>query len=321
MSGKKPSGVQLFVDSGAGIPKDILRDLDIHEIPLDVMIDGEAYHDGTIATSWVVACQKVGRKVTTSAPTTGDAMNALERIIRAGHNDIIVITVQGISSGTYGSLLQARKNLIQQYEDRPLRIKVIDGYNASMALGLLVIRVAELLKEGASYDEAVDFARNNRRNTLLLVALWESKYAAQGGRVDKKIGAYAASFLHLHPTVVVLPNVKPQSFGPRIPPRKMDDAITIIAGKAAQYWQPGARLAVMYVAGLKSKDRAKNLATVLSTRLGIDREEISISEAPAALSAHAGYDALGIALYRESRIRWKKSDHPASKVGRRLYRK
>ncbi len=304
MPRKKPSVVQLFVDSGAGIPKDILRDLNIHEIPLDVMIDKEPHHDGDIDTSWVVACQKIGREVTTSAPTTGEARDALERVILEGHNDIIVITVQGISSGTYDSLLQARKDLVQQYDERPLRIEVIDGYNASMALGLLVIRVAEYLKEGASYEDAVDFARSNRRNTLLLVALWEAKYAAKGGRVDKRLAAYAVSLLHLHPIVVVLPNVKPQSFGGKIPPRKMGDAIAIIANKAVQYWQPGARLAVMYVAGLKSKKRAEDLATTLSRRLGINREEISISEAPAALSVHAGDDALGIALYRESRIHW-----------------
>jgi DegV family protein with EDD domain len=80
------------------------------------------------------------------------------------------------------------------------RITVIDSRTLSGALGLLVLRLARRVDEGASHDAVAADAESALPNAKILVAVRTLKYMVRGGRVSPMAGA-AANFLNLKPIV------------------------------------------------------------------------------------------------------------------------
>jgi len=290
---------KLFVDNGANLTAAMRKRYDIGLISLATIWGGIVRFGDEITAAQVIEAQRNGEKVTTSAPSLGEVKQVLEEAIREGHKEIIVITLPAHSSKTFEVITQAASELMEAHKG--IRIEVVDGYNVSMAQGFLALKVAELLEQGARFDFVADRARGLRWNNLLIVALATPKFAGEGGRVQA-LKAMIGSLIKLRPTVVVLPNKKPCTFGSKMT-RTTRDAMQRIIDRTKELWRPGARVAVVYAPDVE--ERAKRLVETLRTELCIsENEETPLVEAAAPLLVHAGYGAIGIALAFDEPVKW-----------------
>jgi DegV family protein with EDD domain len=82
------------------------------------------------------------------------------------------------------------------------KITVIDSRTLSGALGLLVLRIARLIEEGRSHDQAVAEAEKMLPKAKVLVGVRTLRYMVRGGRVSPMAGA-AARLLNLKPIVAM----------------------------------------------------------------------------------------------------------------------
>lgn len=141
---------QLFTDTSANLPAEIIDEYGIEVVPFSYTIDGVEYipereFDGKA----FYAAMRAGSEVKTSMVNAGTFIERFKAALDAG-KDVLYIGMSGGISGTANAALMAKQELDEEYPDR--KIVVIDTLAASLGEGLLVIKAAEQLRDGAALD-------------------------------------------------------------------------------------------------------------------------------------------------------------------------
>ena len=93
--------------------------------------------------------QKVQEKIkdriipSTSAPTVGEAMNLIEKLIEEGYTDVIMYSIS-FKLSSIGTMVE---NLQSEYEDK-IRIHVVDTRTATYMQGFLALHAKKMVEEG-----------------------------------------------------------------------------------------------------------------------------------------------------------------------------
>lgn len=190
-------GIRIVTDSTSDIPKGLIDKYEIIELPLTVRFGEEEYKDRVDITSDQFYEKLVKSKdlPTTSQvnPVTFEEVykNELEK-----GNDIISIHISSDLSGTYQSAIMARQSLNDD------RISVVDSRTATLSLGFIVLKAAELAKKGMKRQEIVKEIEEYKNNVKLLIAVDTLEYLKKGGRLS---GAQAmiGGILNIKPILTI----------------------------------------------------------------------------------------------------------------------
>ena len=191
--GHKSKEVAIVTDSGADLPDDI--DLDIHTVPVRYNFGDIGYVDKLSQTpeEFYNELATNPKHPQTSQPTPGDFRRQYQ-FLQTHYESIISIHLPHEMSGTYQSALNASKRIDSS------NINVVDGFSASVGLGLIVMKAAELAKEGKSQEDIYSALPNIITSTDIFLVVKDLSYVVKGGRLPawvKKI----ADFLHIRPVL------------------------------------------------------------------------------------------------------------------------
>ncbi len=121
----------------------------------------------------------------TSCPNSSDWLNAF------GDADaIFCVTITGTLSGSYNSAMLAK----QEYESSGHRVFVIDSLSAGPEIGLIVLKLCELVQSGMDFDSICDAITEYRNHTGLLFILESLQNFANNGRVNPAVAKMAGLF-------------------------------------------------------------------------------------------------------------------------------
>lgn len=187
----------LFVDSAANIPNELVTRHNIGVIPYTYLLNGEerpCYEVGRpfreIATEFY-AHMRAGADVKTTLVNKQRFMEAMLPSLEAGR-DVFLITITASLSGTFDQASQAKKELMGRFPER--KIVVLDAANASMGEGMLALRVAEMREMGESIEACEEWFRDNAYRVNSHVTVGDLKYLRKSGRVSL-VAALAGSIL------------------------------------------------------------------------------------------------------------------------------
>lgn len=171
--------VAIITDSSAYLPDEMVKELDLHVIPMTLNWDGESYRDGVDirAEEFYARLANSSTIPTTSQTTVGEFDRLFKSLLDEGRPVLAMLISSGIS-GTVESALQAQKN----FEDAPL--EVMDSQLVSMALGFMVIEVARAAKNGASLAECKALAEALYPKIGVYFTVDTLKYLNKGGRIN-----------------------------------------------------------------------------------------------------------------------------------------
>ena len=99
-------------------------------------------------------------------------------------------------SGTLNSAMQAKEQLGH------VPLEIVDSYQATMGLGLIVVAAARAVGDGASYEEVLQVTRKAIDQVQLFGLLDTLEYLQKGGRIGKVRG-FVGSLLRIRPIVTV----------------------------------------------------------------------------------------------------------------------
>jgi DegV family protein with EDD domain len=172
--------VKIVTDSGADLPLDLARELDITVVPVYLRFADKVYRDGVDIGPDEFYAKLISSPVlpSTSAPSAGDFAQAY-RDVAAGTDEIVSIHITRRHSATYDAALLGRE-MMEKARDR---IEVIDSEGVTMWQGLVVLAAARAAE--ASYDryQVVKTAQDTIRQMRALALLDTIKYITRGGRV------------------------------------------------------------------------------------------------------------------------------------------
>lgn len=190
---------QLFTDTSANLPVEIIDEYGIEVVPFSYTIDGVEYipereFDGNA----FYAAMRAGSAVKTSMVNAGTFIERFKTALDAG-KDVLYIGMSGGISGTANAALMAKQELDEEYPDR--KIVVIDTLAASLGEGLFVIKAAEQLKDGASLDAIEEDIRAQVPSMCQSFTVDDLKYLKKTGRVSGA-AAIIGNVLSIHPILI-----------------------------------------------------------------------------------------------------------------------
>lgn len=173
--------IKIVTDSSADLAQLGLTDPDISQVPLSVTFGDQVYLDGEnmLADDFykLLAIQTIHPKTSQPSPSVFAAMYQ-----RAAQEADAIISIH-ISTKLSGTLNSAKQGA--QLAGVRCPIEFIDSEFTGMAMGLIVLEAAKIVRSGCSFEEALDLIRQTITRTKCYIALDDLTFLQKGGRIGK----------------------------------------------------------------------------------------------------------------------------------------
>ena len=175
--------IKLLVDGGCDLPENILEKYNIELVGLNVSFNDESYIAGVEIDN-----ETFYKKMSESKELPKTSCPSPDRFLEAykGDEDVLMITVSSLLSGTYSSAKLAKD--IYKDENGNKKIEVLDSMSGSIGQGLLAIKAAELINEGKTLDEIVSILEKLKNDVIFYGTLETLENAIKGGRINPLAG-------------------------------------------------------------------------------------------------------------------------------------
>lgn len=283
---RRPVGV--LVDSGSDLPEAVVRAHGIHVVPLLLIEDGKTLRDGIDVTAEEFHARlEDGRTLpSTSQPPPGDFIAAFKRA--SSESEVVIgVLVAAALSGIYRSA----ENATSMVPD--LDIRLVDSEAASLLVGLLALKAAELAEAGLSADDIVAEVRRIRRQSGILFTVRNLDRLIASGRVSQFAGWFGG-LLDLKPVLGVGPDGKIRAYGKARGARR---ARRLLMETVAAEIPDDARKVRFGVVHVAAPEIAQRACEELRQRYG-DAETL-VSPITPTISTHLGPGAWGVAYMVE----------------------
>lgn len=271
--------VKIFADSCCDLSPDLIKRYDIEVIPLSVLVNKKNYQDGIDLTpdDLFSAVQQSGELPKTSAPSVATFARAF-----AKYSQLMYISISSKLSGSFQSGQIALQSLPN------IKGSLIDSLNLSTGIGLLVLRAADMAKQGKNLNEITHeiYSLVPKVNTSFVIDNLD--YLYMGGRCSS-MEHVMGSMLKIRPIIEVRKDgtlgVREKVSGSR---KKGLKVLLDHFEKDKQAVDP----ARVFITHSGCDDDAEYLRSELQNILPI--KEICITVAGATISSHCGPNTIGI---------------------------
>ncbi len=274
--------MRIVMDDTGDIPMDLVEKYNIRIIPINIMFGTEQFlsrveldHAGFYEKTKTVTADNFPK---TSQPTPFQFVEVYNEIFATGETEILTVTVSEKLSGTYASVVQARKELEGQGT-----IHLFDSQAGSAAQGYIALEAARMAHEGAEIDTILPALEKMRASMSVVFTIDSLEYAVKGGRVSS-MKSLMASLLNIKPILRLDDGLIVEAGRVRTRKRALDHIVDVIHQDMGD--QP-IRLMVIHAnapddaAILQEKARARlNIAEELFTDISI---AVAINLGPGAL--------------------------------------
>lgn len=174
----------LTTSSTADMPRTYFESRNIPFVCYHYILNGKEYPDDLGKTiSMKDFYQKIdqGAMPTTTQVNTAQFIEFFAPMLSEG-KDILHLELSSGISGTYGSAVQAQKELAERFPDR--KIYIVDSLAASSGFGLLVDAAADMRDAGASVDEVHAWVEENKLRVHHWFFTMDLTHFKRGGRIS-----------------------------------------------------------------------------------------------------------------------------------------
>lgn len=282
------SNYTIITDSSADLDQAQVEQLGVQVVPLSLLLGGKTYRDypdrRELDPKELYARLRNKEVATTSAVNVSDAREAMEPCLKAGEDVLFLAFSSGLSS-TCQSVRLAAAELSEEYPER--KCYVVDTLCASLGQGLLVYLTAQRKAQGATIEEARDYAEATKLHLCHWFTVDDLQFLKRGGRVSATAAALG-TVLSIKPVLHVddeghLINMSKA--------RGRKSSIQALVDKAAQTAiEPEGQ--TMFICHGDCLEDAEYLAQLARERLGV--KDIHIGYTGPVIGAHSGPGTLAL---------------------------
>lgn len=191
----------IFVDSSANIPDELVKKHNITVIPYTCTVNGVERLCYEKDMPFAETAKKFYAEIASGADVKTSLVGK-ERIIEAvsasakAGKDIVMVTISSGISGTYNQALEAKKYIEETYPE--CSMFVLDGANASLGEGLQALKIADLRDLGESAESCAQWHSENAYKINSYFTVADLKYLRKSGRISTTL-AIAGTILNIKP--------------------------------------------------------------------------------------------------------------------------
>jgi len=183
----------VVTDSTADILPRQARRLGISVVPLSVLFGSQVFKDGIDLQpdEFYKRLVESQRLPTTSPPSIGEFVEAYSRLI--GDGDVVSLHISTVLSDTAKRAMDAVKQGAEAFQklreesglaNMPI-IRVIDSWQTTIGLGMMVQLAVRMVERGLSADEIVRRIEDQRKRYHMIFSVDTLEYLQKGGRIGK----------------------------------------------------------------------------------------------------------------------------------------
>lgn len=276
----------IFTDSACDLGPEILGKMNVKCLSLTLMYDsdGSVCNNDEVDPKEFYEKMREGATAKTSAINSESFKSAFEQELKNG-NDVLYIGFSSGLSNTYNAGRIACEELKEQYPDR--KAIAVDTLSASAGFGLLLALTVKKRDEGATIEEAAEFAESTKLHICHWFTVDDLKYLKRGGRVSPTV-AFVGGLLGIKPVMHM------DDEGHLINMSKVRGRTAAVQALADKFGE----LAIdkttgpVYICHGDCEDDAKSLAKIVRDTYGVE-VELTVYTGPV-IGAHSGPGTLAI---------------------------
>lgn len=210
MAVKRKWNIAIVTDSTCDLSQELIDYYQINVAPLNLSFGENHYLDKiTIQPEQFYDLLETSDEFPTTSQINERTFTNLYSHLASHYDAVVAIHLTSQFSGTYLSSVKAANRIEQEFK-KP--IKVIDSKNLSGALGLLVLKAAQNIESGNSFESVVKSLESDVSKAKIYVSVRDLKYMIKGGRVSKPAG-FVASLFGINPVISMDKDGKSHLFG------------------------------------------------------------------------------------------------------------
>ena len=184
----------ILVDSGCDVPTTLAQANNIYEIPLKIIYETESFTDKVTITAEEIYDRLPIEIPKTSLPEGAVIQEIFKKIIADGYEQLIAITISSGLSGTFNSIRLIAQDFPQ------LETFMFDTKNIGIGAGSHAIKAAELIAQGASFEEITNNLSHSTDKSKIFFSVATLEYLQKGGRIGL-VSAVLGNALKLNPII------------------------------------------------------------------------------------------------------------------------
>lgn len=189
----------LVTDSCTDLPLSYLKEEQIPWIPFPYFLDEDEHID----TMQVADMQELYEKLRNGSRSHTSQINSVAyarffKELLKEEKPILYLAFSSVLSSTYQSAVLAKEMILEEYPQA--EICIIDSRCASAGEGLLVYYMLELLKQGKTQQEVVDWVETYKWRSAHLFTVDDLMFLRDGGRIGST-AAFLGTMLNIKPVL------------------------------------------------------------------------------------------------------------------------
>lgn len=275
----------LSADSICDLNQELTETFKVNTTPYTIVIGKEMYKDNIDITPSDIYKSYSESKILpkTASINVNEYYNYFKPWVDEGY-EVIHITLGSVLTSSYNNCTLASSELDGVY--------TLDSQNLSVGTGLLVMKAAELIKEGLAAKEIVEELNNHRSKIHMSFILNTLEFLHAGGRCSK-VSSMGANVLKIKPVINVDNTSGAMSLGNKYRGSLEKSIVKYIKDKISSYDSINTERIFIVHSGID--DYYIELARKTISEI-LDFKEVFVTTASCTISSHCGPNTLGIAF-------------------------
>ena len=272
--------VVVVTDSSSLLAPDDLKQFDIRQVPLHVLVDGTDLRDGVDDLPYDIYDRP---RVTTAGAAPAELAEIYQQALTdSGGDGVVAVHLSAALSSTYSAAAQTAR------EFGPA-VRVVNSRSAAMGVGFIAVAAARAAAAGADLDAVEAVARSAQSRGHVFVVVHRLDNLRRSGRISKGASRLGTA-LSLKPLLCLDVDGR-LVLDQRI--RTVTKAHAAMIDRVAEV--VGDRRAAIAVHHVDNHDAADEIGAALTTRLP-QIESLFVTDMGPVLSIHVGSGAVGVAV-------------------------
>lgn len=277
--------IAIITDSSCDLTIKEINEYNINILPLKIIYKNKEYND-----IFDIKPEQVYESLHIEVPTTSlcspDYINSvLDKLEDEEYTHIIGIFISSALSGTFNAarLVIEERTSIKSY--------LFDSKIIGYPLGSIVLKAAELVKEGKSFEYIVEALPSIREATTGYYTLNTLEYLKRGGRIGKVAGT-VGDLLHLKPIISVDEH---GAYSPISKARGRKQSLKKLTSIILEHLDQG-KCNIAVLNGM-AKEEANQIFDSIKDHPNLLSSQVR--EIGAAMGVHAGPGMVGVSIQKE----------------------
>jgi DegV family protein with EDD domain len=272
--------VVVVTDSSSRLSSDDLKQWDIRQVPLHVLVDGDDMRDGVDDVPYDIHDLP---KASTSGASPAELAEIYRQALADSEGDgVVAVHISAVLSSTCGSAVQAARELGSA-------VRVVNSRSAAMGVGFVALAAAQSAASGADLNTVEAAARSAVTRGHVFVVVHKLDNLRRSGRMGTA-ASWLGTALSLKPLLCLDVDGR-LVLDQRI--RTTTKAHAAMVDRVAEVL--GERRAAVAVHHVDNHDAADEIGAALTTRLP-QIESLVVTDMGPVLSIHVGGGAVGVAV-------------------------